>query len=327
MATETGPKTLQQAVRYYSDPDVCQQTLAEARWPDGVECPQCGSKDVWYLANQRRWQCKAKPYHPKRQFSVKVGTIFEDSPIGLDKWFVVIWLIGNAKNGISSYEISRAIGITQKSAWFVLHRIRLAMQTGTFARLSGEIEVDETYIGGKARNMHRDRKERMGMHKGASHLGKVAVMGLLNRHSKDGHSTVRIEVLGDVKKRNVQGRVREHVETGANIYTDDYGSYRGLKAEYIHGVIDHAEKYVDGQIHTNGCENFWSLLKRTIKGTYVSVEPFHLFRYLDEQAFRFNNRKDNDAERFADTLSAVTGKRLTYARLTAKEEESGMALG
>jgi hypothetical protein len=231
MAPRHSPKTLQQAIKYYSDPDVCQQTLADARWPGGVECPHCGSKEVGYLGNQRRWQCKAKPYHAKRQFSVKVGTIFEDSPIGLDKWFVAIWLIDNAKNGISSYELSRAIGITQKSAWFVLHRVRLAMQTKTFAKLSGDVEIDETYIGRKARNMHKGHKERMGMHNGASHLGKVAVMGLLNRHSKDGHSTVRVEVLGDIKKHNVQGRVREHVESGANIYTDDYGFYCGLHGE------------------------------------------------------------------------------------------------
>lgn len=127
MKANGGPKTLQQAIQHFSDLDICQQALAEARWPDGVECPHCGGRDVAYLVNQRRWQCKAK--HPKRQFSVKVGTIFEDSPIGLDKWFTAIWLIASAKNGISSYELHRSIGVTQKTAWFMLHRIRLTMQT------------------------------------------------------------------------------------------------------------------------------------------------------------------------------------------------------
>ena len=324
MATETGPKTLQQAVRYYSDLDVCQRELAEARWPDGVECPHCGSKDVGYLATQRRWQCKSKPYHAKRQFSVKVGTIFEDSPIGLDKWFVAIWLIGNAKNGISSYEIHRAIGVTQKTAWFMLHRVRLAMQTKTFTKISGTVEADETYIGGKARNMHASKRKSLDVKRGRSLHGKVAVMGLLDRHGKDGVSQVRTEILGSLKRGHVQGHVRNHVEPGSTVHTDAYMSYVGLSADYVHNVIDHAEKYVDGQVHTNGCENFWSLLKRTIKGTYVSVEPFHLFRYLDEQAFRFNNRKDNDAGRFAGTLSAVTGKRLTYAELTAAEPKPGV---
>lgn len=322
MATETGPKTLQQAILYYSDLDVCQDTLVAARWPGGVECPHCGSQDVIYLAKQRRWQCRTK--HERRQFSVKTGTIFEDSPLGLDKWFAAIWLINNAKNGISSYEIHRAIGVTQKTAWFMLHRVRLAMQTKSFTKISGEVEVDETYIGGRARNMSASRKARkLGGKKGGV-AGKAAVMGLLDRHGKDGTSQVRTVVLTGRRRYQIQPEVRSQVEPGSAIYTDSLMSYQGLADEYTHGVIDHAEKYVDGQIHTNGCENFWSLLKRAIKGTYVSVEPFHLFRYLDEQAFRFNNRKDTDAGRFAETLTRVTGRRLTYASLIAAEPQPGV---
>lgn len=249
----------------------------------------------------------AKTCH--KQFSVKRGTIMEDSPITLDKWLAAIWLIANAKNGVSSYEIHRALGVTQKSAWFLLHRIRLAMQTGTFEKLSGQVEVDETYIGGLARNMHRSEHSRKVT--GTGGKGKVAVMGLLERDGK-----VRAKVIRDATSLTLHAEVRGNVEPGAELFTDGHRGYNGLHQEYIHQVIDHAEKYVDGQIHTNGIENFWSLLKRGIKGTYVSVEPFHLFRYLDEQTFRFNERKGKDADRFVKAVKQVAGKRLTYDELT-----------
>ena len=319
MATSTWPKTLQQAVLYFSNPETAHAEMVKFRWPDGkVKCPTCGSEDVYFTKSRRIWQCKND--HAKRQFSVKIGSIMEDSPLGIDKWLIAVWLIDNAKNGISSYELARSIGVTQKSAWFMLHRIRLAMQDEDGGKLGGHVEVDETFIGARSRNMHADKRRRMGMSKGRGGLGKVAVMGLLERHSKDGHSTVRLHVAGkQLRKGAVQGIVRDNVETGAAIYTDDFGSYRGLSADFVHGVINHAERYVDGQVHTNAIENFWSLLKRTLKGTYVSVEPFHLFRYLDEQAFRFNNRKLSDAARFALTAGAVFGRRLTFAQLTAAD--------
>lgn len=300
------PKTLQDAIKYFSDADTCVTFMAMLRWPDGVTCPICEGTAVSYLSTRRLWKCKAC----KKQFSVKVGTVMEDSPIGLDKWLCAIWLISNAKNGISSCEIHRALGVTQKTAWFLLHRIRLAMQSGTFEKMSGQVEVDETYIGGLARNMHRDKRKRLG---GTGGSGKVAVMGLLERDGK-----VRAKVLCDIKQGTLQGEVRDNVESGCELFTDAHRSYHGLKADYIHKVIDHAEKYVDGQIHTNGIENFWSLLKRGIKGTYVSVEPFYLFRYLDEQTFRFNTRKGKDADRFIQTVKQVAGKRLTYDELTGR---------
>ncbi len=295
------PTTLQEAIQYFDDPNNCLDYVVTRRWPNGVVCPTCGSQQVIFLANQQRWQCKGK--HPKRQFSAKVGTVLEDSPIGLDKWLAAIWMIANCKNGVSSYEIHRALGVTQKSAWFMMHRLRLAMQAGSLEKMSGEVEVDQTFIGGKARNMHLSKREKK--IKGTGGTGKVAVMGLPERHGK-----VRTKVVPNVRKKKL--------EAGSQIYTDALKSYEGLNAEYIHQMIDHAEAYAKGKVHTNGLENFWSLLKRGLKGTYVSVEPFHLFRYLDEQAFRYNNRKLADAERCSIAAAQILGRRLTYAQLTGK---------
>jgi transposase-like protein len=316
MATENQPTTLLEATRYFADPAVCLNAAIALRWGGGpVSCPTCGSTDVRFIATRRIWRCSQQ--HDRRQFSVKIGTVMEDSPIALDKWMVAIWLLANCKNGISSYELARAIGVTQKTGWFLLHRIRLAMQSEDGGKLSGHVEVDETYIGGKARNMHKAKRERVIT--GTGGKGKVAVMGLLARHGKDGHSTVRVSVVDDNRKRTLQAKVRENVRRTAHVYTDELLSYDGLNTDYTHNVINHAEKYVDGQVHTNGCENFWSLLKRAIKGTYVAIEPFHLFRYLDEQCFRFNNRKLTDAERFAFAASTIVGKRLTYKALIGKD--------
>ena len=261
------PKTLIDAIRYFSDPDICLNFMVALHWPNGVVCPTCGSTEVRFLENQRRWQCKSK--HPKRQFSVKIGTIFEDSPIGLDKWLPALWLITNAKNGVSSYELHRALGVTQKSAWFMLHRIRLAMQVGAFQNVSNEVEVDETFIGGKSRFMHKDKREAQITGRGA--VSKTAVMGLLDRHGPDGHSAVSAKVIPNTKRKSLSPEVRKHVTPGTTVYTDALKSYDDLSDMYIHEVIDHAESYVRGQVHTNGIENFWSLVKRAIKGTYVSV--------------------------------------------------------
>jgi transposase-like protein len=309
MATEkAAPATLQEAIRYFTDPDVCLNAAIALRWGSGpVTCPTCGSTVVSFIASRRLWRCR------------KIGTVMEDSPLGLDKWMVAIWLLANARNGISSYELHRAIGITQKSAWFMLHRIRLAMQAEDGGKLAGEVEVDETYIGGKGRNMHADKRARVNVKRGRSVAGKTVVMGLLERHGKDGHSRMRTTVLKSIRKAHLHEQVRENVVAGATVHSDALASYAGLDADYAHNVIDHAEMYVDGNVHTNGCENFWSLLKRAIKGTYVSIEPFHLFRYLDEQCFRFNNRRLSDAERFAHAASTIVGKRLTYKALIGKE--------
>ncbi len=309
MASEQKPPaSLIEAIRYFSDLDFTTAYVAKLRWPDGPVCPRCDGREHSYLKTRRVWKCKAC----EKQFSVKVGTIFEDSPIGLDKWMAAIWLIANSKNGISSHELARHLGITQKSAWFLLHRIRLAMQMQTFDKLTGHVEVDETYIGGKARNMHKADKARKGI-TGKGMSGKVAVLGMIER---DG--TVRAQVIADTKYRTIDPLVREAVESGSNVYTDALGSYKYLGDEYDHRTVDHAVQYVDGELHTNHIENFWSLLKRGLNGTYVSVRPFHLFRYLDERIFTFNERDLTDLERFHKVLSQATGRRLTWARLTAK---------
>jgi|ERR1039458_7032846 transposase-like protein len=307
------PATLQEAVIYYSSAENCLNYLARKRWPTGVvTCPTCGSPKVSFLENQLRWQCSS--HHSKRQFSVKVGTILEDSPLGLDKWLPCMWLITNCKNGISSHEIHRALGVSQKTAWFMLHRIRLAHQGKHGGKLSGEVEVDETFIGGKARNMHASKRaEKI---KGRGPEGKTIVAAVLERGGR-----VHAKVVPTRRKKSLQKLVRENAEAGSNIYSDALKSYEGLDDDFTHQVIDHAEAYVDGQIHTNGLENFWSLLKRGLSGTYISVEPFHLFRYLDEQAYRYNNRQDmNDAQRFDLVVSQIFGKRLTFKELTGKLE-------
>ena len=311
------PVTLQQAIIHFADADNCIRYMVSKLWPNGVICPTCGRSDVSWLANQKKWQCKSA--HSKRQFSAKVGTIFEDSPLGLEKWLPAVWIITNSKNGVSSCELARTLGTTQKSAWFMLHRIRLAMQNGSLLKVGGnggEVEADETFIGGKARNMHLAKRQRRIT--GTGTKDKVAVMGILERGGQ-----VRTTVVPSRKKPVLQAEIRKHVEAGAALYTDFLLSYDGLASDYAHRVVDHAVEDVNGRVHTNGLENFWSLLKRGIGGTYVSVEPFHLFRYLDEQTFRYNNRKNmSDADRFDAVLSQIAGKRLTFAEVTGKVGET-----
>ena len=303
------PTTLQEAILYFANPVNCREYLVARRWPDGVTCPRCGSGNVLFMEKYNRWHCREK--HDAPQFTLKTGTLMEDSPIGLDKWLTAMWLIVNAKNGISSYEIHRSIGVTQKTAWFLDHRIRLMLGDDSNAKLSGEVEADETFIGGKARNMHLSKRKRRIT--GTGTKDKTAVMGMLERGGR-----VKTTVVPNRKKTALQAEVKKHVEAGAALYTDALLSYEGLATDYAHKVVDHVVEYVNGRIHTNGLENFWSLLKRGINGTYISVEPFHLFRYLDEQAFRYNNRKFSDAERFDFAVKGFVGKRLTYEGLTGK---------
>src|ERR1017187_2166216 len=308
------PNTLQDAILYFASPDNCREYLVAHRWPNGVTCPRCGSTRVLFQPKYNRWQCGSK--HALRQFTSKTGTIFEDSPLGLDKWLLAMWQVVNCKNGVSSYEIAKAIGVTQKSAWFMDHRIRCALGMVPTEKLSGHVEADETFIGGKARNMHLSKRQRRIT--GTGGKDKTAVMGMLER---DGE--VRTVVIGSRRKHVLQAEVKKHVEAGAALYTDALLSYDGLAGDYAHQVIDHAVKYVDGNVHTNGLENFWSLLKRTIAGTYVSVEPF---RYLDEQSYRYNNRRMTDAERFDIAVKGIVGKRLTFDMLTGKAGSAAMSL-
>ena len=307
------PETLHSAIKYFANEDVAFEFMKRIRWPDGkIACPRCDSEEHSFISTRKLWTCKN--CKTKKQFTIKVGTVLEDSPIGYDKWICGFWLIANAKNGISSYEVGRALGVTQRTGWFMLQRIRLAMQNGSIVKIEGKAEVDETYIGGKARNMHA-AKRRENVH-GTGNKAHTPVQGLLERTTKDRASRVVLKVVDTTKKAELQGNVRKYVLKGTEVHTDALKSYSGLSDDYTHQVIDHAECYVKGHVHTNGMENFWALLKRTIKGTYVSVEPFHLFRYLDEQAFRFNERKDNDKGRFLKAIAGFIGKRLTWAKLT-----------
>lgn len=312
------PQTLIDAIRYFADPDVALATMVELRWPDGVCCPTCGRGDVRFIATRRLWECKEP--HPRKQFSAKVGTIFEDSPIDLGKWFAAIWMVANCKNGISSYEMHRALGVTQKTAWFMDHRIRLAMKTGAFIKMSGEVEADETFIGGLAKNMHKHERARKIRGTGGS--GKEAVLGIVQRGTETTTSRIKASHVRNVRGATLKPEVRANVERGATVYTDALRSYLGLGDAYDHQTVDHAIEFVRDRVHTNSVENFWSLLKRTLKGTYVSVDPIHLDAYLDEQAFRFNEREHDDGARFRKVASSVAGRRLTYVELTGKDDAS-----
>jgi transposase-like protein len=305
------PETLQQAIIYFADEDNAHAFMCAIRWPEGPQCFFCGSFNVRQLSTRRVFRCKAKGC--RKDFTAKRGTIFEDSPISLGKWFTAIWLVANCKNGISSYELARDLGVCQKTAWFMLHRARLAMQEHGGGLLAGEIEVDETYIGGKARNMHAAKRDAKITAHGVK--GKAAVFGMVERGGK-----VRATHVEKTRKEDLQARIRESVEAGAAIFSDQHPLYAGLDDDYKHAVINHAIEYVNGNTHTNTIENFWSLLKRGLHGTYVAVEPFHLFRYIDEQAFRYNNRKTDDATRFEMALSQAPGRRLTFTELTGKSE-------
>ncbi len=311
--------TLRDAILYFAEFENCRQFMIQLRWPDGVvKCPECGSEKVTWLEKPRVWKCYAN--HPKPRFSLKTGTIFEDSPIGLEKWLPAAWMLMNCKNGISSYELHRALGVTQKTAWFMLQRIRLAMQDDlTGGMLGGEVEVDETYIGGKVRNMHKDRK--LEVQKINRNTGnKTVVLGILERASEKKTKRVRATVVSDRKKETMQAEVAGVVEKGTKVYSDDYGHQWKMDDRFEHEMVDHLSEYVRDNVHTNGMENFWSLLKRGLHGTYVAVEPFHLFRYVDEQAFRFNNRESDDLHRFVTGMRQCVGRRLTYAELTGKAE-------
>jgi transposase-like protein len=314
------PKTLQEAIQHFSDEQVCIDAVAAMRWPDGAYCPSCLAKKPYYLKTQKRFKCR----ECRRQFSVKLGTIFEDSPLPLQKWMPAMWMLANCKNGVSSHEIGRALGITQKSAWFMLHRLRLAMKgydlgTKLGGKDGGAVEVDEAFFGGKVKNMHREKRVRYTAVDGhiGGWTGKTAVIGILDRKTRE----IRTKAIPNVTRDVLQSEIFKNVLFGSSVYTDDAVPYNNLRSRYVHDVVSHADSYVRGQVHTNGLENFWSLFKRHMRGTYVAIEPFHLDRYLDEQVFRFNNRKKpmDDYARFEKVLGQVAHKRLTYKELTGKD--------
>ncbi len=320
------PQTLMEAIRFYSNPDTAFAAAKAFVYPNGVRCPTCGRGDVRFIETRRMWECKSK--HPRKQFSVKIGNIMEDSPLGLDIWFAAIWAIANDKNGISSYEFARMTGITQKSAWHVMHRVRLAMKIANGEPLDGIVEIDETLIGGKQKNMHKSKRERREKEQGSHFRQKVGVMGALKRTSETALSHVRLHIaIGSTNSiGEVLPFVRQTIKPGSEIMADSQPAYGGLRKDYFLETVNHAaEEYVRGRVHNNGMENFWSLLKRTLGGTYVSVEPFHLSRYLDEQSWRFNQRKLNDGQRFQKLASSIVGLRLTWKELTGYEDAGAAA--
>lgn len=338
MKPDETPKSLLEAIVYFADEQRAHDALVAMRWPSGVRCAHCNSENIGklvvstvnkkgrtlksgkvippYTITPRVWNCKAC----KKQFTAKLGSIFAESPLPLSKWLPAVWQVVNAKNGISSHELARALDITQKSAWFMAHRIRTMIQRGGgIVNLDGVVEVDETWIGGSARNMHKAKKAKV--MKGVQNTALTPVMGLLERGKRDKASRIRLQIIRSTKRAELHGHVRKYVLKGAEVQTDALYAYRGLDADYTHKVVDHAVAYVQDGVHTNGLENFWSLLKRTIKGTHVHCAPFHLFRYLDDQTYRFNERKQDDQGRFVSAMKTTEG-RLTWKKLTGKAERT-----
>ena len=307
------PKTLIEAINFFSVYENCRQFMIAIRWADGVvRCPYCDATKLTYLEKARVYRCYGD--HKKQKFSLKVGTIFEDSAISLEKWLPAAWLISNCKNGISSYELARALGVTQKSAWHMLHRLREAM-TDTTGKLGGNgtpVEIDETFVGGNVQKMHKSQRVKANAKGG----NKTIVFGMLERGGN-----VKAHVIADRKRQQIEPAMAAGITLGAHIITDEFSTYQFASDAYTRDVVNHALEYVNGHVHTQGIENFWSLLKRGLRGTYISVEPFHLDAYVAEQVFRYNNRKDSDDfTRFATCIMGIQGKRLTYTALTQRPQ-------
>lgn len=292
------PTTLIDAIRYFSKPETCVDYVASLRWQNGAICPTCGRVDVSYLKSQQRFQCKSR--HPKRQFSVKVGTIFEDSPLGLDKWLPAVWMIVNAKNGVSSYEIARALGVTQKTAWFMDHRIRAAMAYGGFDKLDDPVEADETYIGGKSNPDDRWKN-------------KSAVVGVVEKKKEVGQ--IRAFATKHADATNTLPFLKESLREGAVLHTDESGIYNRAKYFFMHESVNHSQgEYARLAVSTTTIDGFWNLMKRSIRGTYTHVSGQHLGKYVNEHTYRYNTRMLKDNERFNQWFNNCN-KRLLYKNL------------
>ena len=302
------PQSLLDAVAYFADRDRALRFFVELRWPNGIICPHCGNKEASFISTRRIWKCKGC----KQQFSAKLGPILEDSPLGLDKWMACIWIVVNAKNAVSSYEVHRALGVRQPTACFMLQRIRYALETQNFEKFSGMVEADETFVGGKEKNKHKSKK----LNAGRGTVGKAVVMGLLERHTGE----ARTKHITDTTQETLHREIRANVEAGADLYTDAHAGYRGLGTDCVHETVNHLDEYVRGAVHTNHMENYWTLFKRCYHGTWTHLSDEHLHRYLVEQEYRYNNRKANEGKRFVKAVMQTRGKRLTYKKLIGKDE-------
>jgi transposase-like protein len=306
----TTPTTLLEAVTFFSDADRAFAYAVESRWPNGVACPRmgCGSANVHFIVSRKKWRCN----DCKRQFSIKTNSIFEESPLTLSKWLPAVWILVNTKNGTSSHELGRALGVTQKTAWFMLHRIREAMAPTDDRMFDGIVEADETFVGGRKKATMTTGLGFKKMRHGPTE-GKTTVFGIAERNGR-GKSRVKAMVVASRKRSELEPHIRASVFPGSTIYTDALLSYRGLK-DYQHAFVDHFVTYCEGVVHTNTIENFWSCLKRTLHGTYIAPRAFHVDAYVDEQVFRFNEREGKDADRFVTALKKTDGKRLTHKTL------------
>ena len=309
------PATLEEAILYFADANNAFEWATARRWPDGVRCTWCDSLESSFVSSRKVWRCKAC----KKQFSVRVGTIFEDSPISLGKWYTAMWMLMNCKNGVSSYEVHRALGVTQKTAWFMLHRIRAAIKAKSFdKKLAGIVETDECFIGGLFKNMHESKREEIRAantpHKRGG-IGKTIVQAVLERGGE-----VRAQVIENLTVDTRLDFLQKNAEADAKLMSDEGSDSTRIDAAFAHEFVNHQVEYVRGDVHCNGVENFWALLQRGLSGTYVSVEPFHLGAYVDEQVFRFNERKDDDGGRFLKASAMVPTARLTYKDLIQAEQ-------
>jgi transposase-like protein len=301
----SGFRSILELITYFDTEEKCADYLAYQRWGDNPVCPHCGHEKVYTLKGKnKRYKCASC----RKQFSVRVGTIFEDSKIELKKWFTAIWLVTSHKKGISSLQLHRDINVTQKSAWFMLQRIRYALSYDFTDSLDGEVEADETYVGGKNKNRHANKK--VPNSQGRSAKDKTAVVGMVERGGLLTASTVE-----NVKSETLTREVVKNVKDSATLYTDEWLGYNGLKRIYDHSIVKHNQgQYVNGRVHTNTIEGFWSLLKRGIFGIYHFTSKKHLQKYVDEFVFRYNTRQISDSFRFQFYLSNCQG-RLSYQDL------------